>query len=351
MVKLKHIGDVLLSTPCIRALHQTFPAARLSALVNQESAPILANHPLLEEVIAFPRATLKGRSLDRLRRECVFLQGIRRRGFDMVVDLTSGDRSAWLAWLSGARYRLAYDPQGKGFWGKRFLYNGLVPHPRDPDLHEVRKNLGILEHFGITGPSPCLELHPSPADDETAAQILARLRLRKGEAFAIAHPTSRWLFKCWDDGRFAALVDWLQAQRTCPVVVTCGPDARELERARRVLDRCASQPRSVLGELSLMQWAALVRMARLFVGVDSAPMHIAASQNVPTLAFFGPTGFHNWRPWAVRHAVLVKDCPCSRDRRPHCDWTRTRACLEAITLEEAKHAIDELLPEIACGGS
>jgi heptosyltransferase-3 len=345
LMKLKHIGDVLLSTPCIRALHATFPDARICALVNEECAPILANHPLLDEVIAFPRSSLRGLSLRRVTGEYAFLQEVRRREFDMVVDLTSGDRSAWLAWLSGARYRLAHDPQGRGFLGKALLYNNLVPYPQDPDLHEVQKNLGIIEHFGMAVSSLRLELYPSAEDLRVAEEARVRLRLQEGERCVVVHPTSRWLFKCWADDRFAALIDWVQDHHACPVVVTCGPDPHELERVGKVLAGCTSKPRSLLGELTLMQWAALVRKAQLFVGVDSAPMHIAASQNIPTLAFFGPTGFHNWRPWAVRHIVLVHDCPCSRDRRPHCDWTRTRACMDAITLDEAKQAIDQLMTE------
>jgi len=163
--------------------------------------------------------------------------------------------------------------------------------------------------------------------------------------FAIVHPTSRWLFKCWVDERLADLVDWLQTSIQCPVVLTCGPDPREQERALRVLSHCSTLPMTLLGKLSISEWAALVRHARVFIGVDSAPMHIAASQGVPTLAFFGPTGFQNWRPWAVPHAVLVHDCPCSRDRRPHCDWSRVRACMNAITLEEAKEALVQILFE------
>ncbi|MDD2706895.1 MAG: putative lipopolysaccharide heptosyltransferase III [Verrucomicrobiae bacterium] len=347
LVKLKHIGDALLMTPCIRALHETFPQAQISALVNDMCVPVLENHPLLGEIIGFPRSKLRGLSPARIRGELAFVSGIRQRRFDMVVDFTSSDRPAWIAWLSGARYRLAYDPQGKGFLGKKHLYTHLAPHPADPNIHEVEKNLGVLRAFNITAASPKLELHPSPDDRRAADETLRRLGFQPGSPFVAAHPTSRWLFKCWCDDRFAQLIDWLQRDRSLPVILTCGPDERELARARHVLSLCATRPRALLGELSLRQWAALVSRARLFVGVDSAPMHIAASQNIPSLALFGPTGFNNWRPWGVEHEVLVHDCPCSRDRNPHCDWTQTRACMQNITLAEAQTALDRLLDKTA----
>lgn len=356
LITLKHSGDVVLITPCIRALHRAFPAAEILALVNEENRELLKNHPLLGGVIGFPRAAMRGRSVGRIRREINFAMGLRQRRIDLVVDFTSADRAAWLGWFSGARYRLAYDPQGKGFFGKRRFYTHLVSYPTDPDLHQVRKNLGVLEHFGIHSDHPRLELHIDPSDDEIASATLRRLGLldedcaratTASKPFVMVHPTSRWLFKCWEDQRFAEVIDWLQTVRQQPVIVTCGPDRRELDRAQRVLALCTTQPRALLGELTFPQWAGLVRRARLFLGVDSAPVHIAASQGTPTVALFGPTGFQNWRPWNVPHAVLVHDCPCSRDRNPHCDWSRTRACLLAITVEEVIRATDRLLNSAA----
>ncbi len=343
VLKLKHIGDVLLATPCLRALRETFPEASLSALVNEETAAVLRNHPLLEQVLVLPRARLARGPRERLRAEWSLLRQIRAARFDMTVDLTSGDRAAWLSRLSGARFRLARDPLGKGFLGKRLFSTHCAPALHDPDLHEVLKNLGVLSAFGITCREPRLEMHPTGEDAHAAREMRHRHGLRDGQPFVIAHPTSRWLFKCWNEKRFAQLIAWVQERWKLPVLLTCGPDPREMERARAVLALCPQPPAAILGELTLGQWAALVHDARLFLGVDSAPMHIAASQGTPTLCFFGPTGFQNWRPWGVRHVVLARDCPCSRDRRPHCDWSRTRACLDAIPLEDAQEAVSRLL--------
>ncbi len=351
LIKLKHIGDVLLTTPCIRTLHETFSNAKISFLVNEGTEAMLQYHPLLEEVLRFPRSSMRHLSFGaRAIAEFRFANEIRKRKFDMIVDLTSADRAAWLGWWSGAHYRVAYDPQGKGFLGKRMFYTHLALPPNNPDEHEVQKNLGLLKAFEMSPRDPRMELHLADADVAKADEVLNGFGLKSEKEitlgqrnFIIFHPTSRWLFKCWENSRCAALIDWIQAKLKIPVLITCGPDLREQARAHEILALTRTQPRSLIGQLTLTQWAAVAAQARLFIGVDSAPMHIAASQGTPSLAFFGPTGFQNWRPWAVEHTVLVHDCPCSRDRKSHCDWTRTRACMAAITLEEAQHAVAQLL--------
>ncbi|MCC7518641.1 MAG: putative lipopolysaccharide heptosyltransferase III [Verrucomicrobiae bacterium] len=343
VIKLKHIGDVLLATPCFRALRETFPEAEIHAVVNDESASVLAHHPLLAAVHVFPRRAMRAGFRARLAGERAFLRAIRTARFDMTVDLTSGDRPAWISRLSGARYRLARDPDGKGFWEKRRLYTHLAPPCRDPNLHEVLKNLGVLAHAGISTQDPRMEVFPSDEDDATAVALLRETGFSGGKAFAVAHPTSRWLWKCWPAERFAALLAWIRADRGLPVVLTCGPDPREIAWTERMLACGAGPLLDLRGKLTLLQWAALAKRARLFVGVDSAPMHLAAAQGTPTLCFFGPTGWRNWAPWGVRRVILVRECPCAHDRSPHCDWSKPRACLEAISLDDAKAAVAELL--------
>lgn len=345
VIKLKHIGDVLLSTPCVRALHENFPDARISVLLNEGTEEMFRKNPLIDKIFVYQRGFIKKSHLGvKIRSEIELINEIRREGFDMVVDLTSGDRAAWTGFLSKARYRLAYDPDGAGFFGKKYFYTHRAPLPKGTDLHEVMKNLGVLGHWGIKAKEPRLELHTSDDEEQAVADELGRLG-REGlkDKFVLVHPTSRWMFKCWEDERVAAIIDWIQREMSCSVILTCGPDAKEKARIDRILGFCELKPFTLLGRFSLTQWASLVKRAKVFFGVDSAPMHIAASQGTPTLALFGPTGYQNWRPWAVHHIVLVKDCPCARDRQPHCDWKRTRACMQNISVDEVKDALRNLI--------
>ncbi len=126
----------------------------------------------------------------RIEKELVFFREIRAARFDMTVDLTSGDRPAWISWFSGARHRLAYHPDGKGFWGKRWLYNHMAPPCRDPDLHEVLKNLGVLAHAGIPSKDPHMEVFPSASDDAavTVALRAAGARAKGAELYVTLEP-------------------------------------------------------------------------------------------------------------------------------------------------------------------
>ena len=118
IIKLRHIGDVLLAVPTIRALKENFPDANISALVNKGTEEMLCDNPLLDEIIVYNR-NIKGLPISqKIKGEINFISGLRKMEFDLVVDLTSGDRPAILSFLSGARYRIGNNPKGKGFFRK-----------------------------------------------------------------------------------------------------------------------------------------------------------------------------------------------------------------------------------------
>ena len=122
VIKLRHIGDVLLTVPVFRALRETFPGAKISALVNSGTEDVLAGNPLIDEIIVFDRSVKSTSPLIKCIKELSFLSMVRSRNFDMTVDLTSGDRAAILSLVSGARYRIAYNHDGGFVREKIFIY-------------------------------------------------------------------------------------------------------------------------------------------------------------------------------------------------------------------------------------
>jgi len=158
------------------------------------------------------------------------------------------------------------------------------------------------------------------------------------------HPVSRWLWKCWDNDRMAAVIDWLQTERGARVVVTSGPATRERDTARAIVALCRTAPLFFDGTLSLAQTAAISAESDGYFGVDTAPMHMAAAVGVPVVALFGPTHPKNWGPWTPLGRVLSKRCVCNdTSANEKCDWSQTRACLAAITAPEVHAALDEML--------
>ena len=340
--KLRNIGDVLMITPFLRALRETFPSARLTAVVNAGTEAMLANNPHVDDVIVYQRG-----EKNAVRREWNFLREVRRARFDLTIAGTEGDRPAWCSLLSGARYRMGVNNYKWGrFDLRRRMYNLAPPSPLPVPLHEAERFFFVAEAAGLhlknTEPGS-LVLEISPALRRWAEEQLAPLRPAR---IVHVHPVSRWLWKCWDTGAMAAVIDWLQGERGTRVVVTTGPVERERERAREVVSRCRTAPLFFDGNLDLSQLAAISSCCDGYFGIDTAPMHMAAAVGVPVLALFGPTGAEAWRPWTARGRVLSTPCLCNLGQRPVCDWSAgaVRACLAAISVEQVQAALDELLP-------
>ena len=340
--KMRNIGDVLLITPALRALKESFPGAKITVVVNPGTESMLAHNPDVDDVLVYPRdAAKEGHALARLGAELRFLRALRRQRPDLTVSLTEGERAAWSSRLSGARYRVGMGRWRGGVWDPRPRFYNLSTPALSNDVHEVEKQFQLLQEAGLVprekkaGPL-CLVV----PDD---LRRWAREQLGAQRPVVQVHPVSRWLWKCWTNEAMAEVIDWLQAERGARVVVTTGPAERERAKAREIVALCQRTPVFHDGNLSLGQIAAISAEADLFFGVDTAPMHIAAAVGTPVIALFGPTRVVSWAPWCERKQVLSHPCACNIERRVACDWDKVRACLAAITPDEAKAACARML--------
>src|SRR5829696_4417523 len=167
LLRLRLIGDVVFTTPLIAALRRRYPDAHLTYLVEPAAAPIVEHNPHLNEVLVAP----KRRGVARLRNDIALALRLRRRRFDLAIDLHGGPRSAWLTLASGAPTRIGYTIAGRSW-----MYTEVVA--RTPDLtprHSVRNQWDLLEPLGIGGPDPSANPVEMPIDPEAAARVDARL--------------------------------------------------------------------------------------------------------------------------------------------------------------------------------
>ena len=349
VIKLRHHGDVLLASPVFSVLKRAAPQAEVDALVYGETAPMLAGHPAISELHTIDRS-LKHRGVAaQLRGELALWRALAARRYDLVIHLTEHPRGAWMSRLLGARWRVARDYANAGWWW-RSCFPRRYLLPRGTTRHTVEAHLDALRRIGIwpEDADKPLVLVPGAAAEARVKALLDANGLARG-AFVLVHPGSRWLFKCWPAASTATLLDRLAAQGR-PIVLTGAPD--DGERALIAAIRGAVAPATgakltdLSGQLTLSELGALIGAARLFVGVDSAPMHMAAAMGTPVVALFGPSGEDEWGPWLVPHRVVVSavhSCrPCGNNG---CGGSNNSDCL--ITLPEARvaAAVAELLAE------
>jgi len=355
---LRHIGDTLLSTPAFRALRAAFPPARVLAVVNEGTQQMLEGNPDIDEILVFHRRRRDEGGFGRWREEAALVRSLRSTHPDLAVNLTEGDRGAILSFLSGARFRVGVAPNRRGFLGKEMLFTHLCPRP-SLYRHAVMRDLDVVAAAGIPPADLRLRFYFTDRDREKAARMLREAGIAPEQPFAVVQPTSRWTFKCWTEDGMAGVVSHLAGRGIVPVV-TSGPAPGEVAQAERIRERAGGRAASLAGRLSLKELGAVIASARLFVGVDSAPMHISAAVGTPTVAIFGPTGAFNWAPWegidwgytaerpagtrfVGRHAVVQKETACIPCGQDGCEGTKKSRCVEEILLEEVSGAVDRVL--------
>ncbi len=347
VTKLRHHGDVLLASPVFTVLKHALPAAELDALVYRETAPMLEGHPAIAELHAIDREWKHQGWLAQAAAERRLLRGLRARRYDLIVHLTEHPRGAWLARLLKPRYAVArHLDDADWFWRTSFTHYYRLP--RKTPRHTVECNLDALRRIGLQ-PAPADKRLVLCPDDKSAARVRNLLALQSLEPhrFIQMHPGSRWLFKCWPPEHSAALLDRLTAAGM-RIAVTGAPDARERALVEAILTACSSASRSrivdLTGALSLRELAALTREARAFVGVDSAPMHIAAAMGTPVVALFGPSGETEWGPWGVLHRVITSGAhPCRPCGIDGCGGGKISECLTTLPVDRVYTAITEVL--------
>ncbi len=343
VIKLRHHGDVLLASPVLSVLKAHLPQAEIDALVYAETAPMLAEHPGLSELHTIDRGWKKHGTVAHAAYERQLLGRLRARGYDLVVHLTDAARGAWLTRLLGAKYSVAPRRDDDPWWWRR-SFTHLYPQVRGAGRHTVERNLDALRRIGLQPAEDDrrLVLVPGAQARERVAGLIQEHGLARS-GFVHMHPASRWLFKCWPVASNAALVDALHADGH-PVVLTAAPAEAEQRMTREIAAAAGVPVIDLGGQLSLKEMAALTEAARLFVGVDSAPMHIAAAVGTPAVALFGPSSDLEWGPWRVANRVVASTAhPCRPCGLDGCGGSKVSECLTTLTVDRVLEASRDLL--------
>lgn len=298
-IKLKHIGDLLLLTPTLAAVKAAQPDAEITVLARRGTEAILAGSPHIDHLRTGPAPETDRRGPGQLRQSMHLLGELRAARFDHVFELGDNDRGRWLSLLSGARERttIGWNPRLGPIWRATFHhlpnYDWWTAHRVEKDFHTVS---AVLPLAGEPGP-----LVFDRTRWETPPQVPA-------EPYAVLHPATRWTQKEWPADRWAEVGRHLLG-RGLRVVVSSGPDAAEVSTAEEIARGIGGGARPTGGLLSWPQMAGLIGHAKLFAGVDTAAMHLAAACQTPTVGIFGPSIDWQWSPWKCPHRVCAPPAP------------------------------------------
>jgi lipopolysaccharide heptosyltransferase II len=349
LIRLRLIGDVVFTTPIPRALKRAYPDARISYLVEETAAPVVARHPFIDELIVVGRS----RGMRRLRDDVSLALRLRREKYDLVLDLHSGPRASWLAWSTGSRLRIGYEVVGRSW-----MYTTVVARPRELRArHSVLNQWDLLEAIpGWNGGAPDPVRHPvemevDPLASARIARYLSDLGLTADHELVVAHVSASNQFKRWPEHAFAEVFASLARQHERRRLVVCsGPSDRDA--AGRVVALAREQlgadaPRILdVAEFTLEELHALISQSRLFIGGDTGPLHIAATTRTPIVALFGPTlpaAFAPWRDPDVRTIALeVTGLPCRPCEQRVCEPGDFR-CLTTLRPQDVITAAEQAL--------
>lgn len=332
LIQLGDIGDVVLSFPCIVALQERFPEAAVVVAVRDKGAGLLANCP--------GAGVLAVRGGESLAGQFRFIQQLRGHHFDLAIDLRTGTRGAIMARLSGARIRLGYyDPEGQS-WRNR-LFTDLVDFPYTPDLHVIDHLLGLMAPYGITTSqrSPVMVL-PAPVK-EAASRLLAQNNIPTATRLVALQPFSLWGYKELAEGKYIELIKLLTSHHQVKVLVT--GSAADRERAATIVAAAGEGCLNLAGQTSIDLYAAVLANCALFIGVDSAGLHLAAAVGTPTVSIFGPSSPISWAPRGAEHLLARKAWPCLPCRMKGCEGREKSRCLDELEVAEVWQVVSKQL--------
>jgi lipopolysaccharide heptosyltransferase II len=347
LIRLRLVGDVVFTTPAIRAVRRRFPDARLTYLVERAAAPVVRGNPHLDEVIVIDRR----RGIRRLIDDARLARQLRGRRFDLVIDFHGGPRSSWLAWATRAPRRIGYT-----IVGRSWMYTDRVSRPRGlRPRHSVANQFDLLAPLGIPALDPGrdpVEMVDTPEARRHVDALLAAGGVPADAELIVVHVSAGNPFRRWPAEAFARLAAMLaRGSSRRRIVLTSGPSesraAAEIAlTAREALGPPAAGRIVMTEELGLAALRALVGRAALFVGGDSGPLHVAATTRTPIVAIYGPTLRVRSEPWRdaafVSEAVEPAPLPCRPCDQRACAPGDFR-CLTQTTAEQVAAAAERAL--------
>ncbi|MEI7589792.1 MAG: glycosyltransferase family 9 protein [Deltaproteobacteria bacterium] len=341
VVQLGDIGDVVNSVPALHSIKEAYPKASISVLTRESFGSLLDADKCIDEI--FGVELRQGNVITRELPQIALIARLRNKKFDLVFDLRSDERGAFMAFASGAPIRAGL------FYGRhQFWRNHALTHLFNIDTTKEASTAGaseqslrIIRGFDIPATEEIPKLFVAPDAQVEIEEMINDNGLHQQKWISI-NPFSRWHHKEWSLTKWAQTIDWLvENKKVVCVIVGASNDSK---RTQELIMQTRHKPLDFVGKTTLPQLVALLSRSATHIGVDSAAAHIAGAVGTPTFTIFGPTDWQSWGPLGKDNHFLfpVRDCyPCYKKG---CDDSGGQSCcLDELDVSTVINRLQELI--------
>ena len=323
-IRLRRIGDIVMTTPALEAVKKSLPEAKISYIIEAPYKTLLEGHPCIDDLIVIPEGL-------NTKDFFTFLKNIRKQNFDAVIDLHGGPRASWISLFARSNIKVGYKIKYKSS-----IYDIRVPRNYgDKQIHSVENHINLVKALGIQVKNiPHLSLpEATPSEKERVNQYLAFFT-KPEDKIIVLHFSAGNIFRDWGQEVHFELIDLFIGK--IPVVFILVGSVIDQARAEEIMYMVKGPAVDLTGRLNFRELKELIHRSSLFIGPDSGPMHIAAATSTPIVAYFGPTLPAHFAPWKSEATILRRDYDCIPCKQVRCQY-RFR-CLSAITPEDVYNA-------------
>ena len=334
IARTDRIGDVLLSTPVIKAFRDAYPQAYIAMLVSPYAKEIAEGNPYLDEVLIYDKDA-RHKSWMASKN---FAQGLKRKKFDLALILHPTNRMHLITFFAGIPRRLGYDRK------LSFLLTDKIKHTKHlGEKHETEYALDFARYFGIEPKEKSLYMPVKKESEAWANNLLKENNVTQSNRLIVINPTASCPSKIWPTERFAEVANRLILEYQAKIAIIAS--LKDSGLTQSTIRDIHSLVIDLTGKTSLSQLASLLKRSQLFISNDSGPVHIASALGVPVISIFGRNqkglSPRRWGPVGKRDIFLHKPVGCIECLAHNC--VKEFACLKAITVDDVLKAVDTIL--------
>lgn len=346
LMRLDHKGDVLMTTPAIRAVRMHFPLAKIHMMTGRWSADVLKNNPYLDRILIYNSKWYnrgKRNFNGILQNSLVRLKALFER-YDLAINFRGDGNNLLLTYFTGATYRVAHVSPGPERTHQGLWLTHRVPYKEE--MHEVDRNLSLVRVLGVQEKGKSLDLFVNKEDEAALQHLFKRVKSERSGPIIVLHPGGGWALNRWPLERYAELADWLIETFQAAVIVVGGPEERGMMDSMK--QTMKHDPIDAVGKTTIQQLSAILKLAHIFIGNDGGVMHVAEATQVPIVSLFGPSPDYRVGPLSP-NSIIIKgqfQCPhlqCSQFEYGLKVKCSDNLCMKTISVDQVKRVVVQAL--------